>query len=180
MSLRVREAQPRDAEALAALNAQTWRESYDGLLPAQAAEGQARGPSFWRTTVTRARVDEGSRDDELFLADFDGAPAGFVWAGAARAEETPWEGEIFMLYVLQARQRQGAGRALFSAAAGHLARRGFFSWGAWCVADNAIARGFYEHLGGASAASGAQILNGVRVPVIGYAWRDVMISSPES
>lgn len=175
----VRAAEPDDADMLARLHAQTWREAYWGHLPDSAVRGEMRGPAYWRAQTVRAARDPAARDYTLLVAEAGGDGVGFSWCGPSRGNETPWQGEIYMLYVLNERQRRGAGRALLAAAANHLIQRGFFSVGLWCVESNGPARAFYEELGGTVVARGVQVVGGVRVDVVGYVWRDEVIADAD-
>jgi ribosomal protein S18 acetylase RimI-like enzyme len=172
----LRDAVPADANALGALHVRTWRESYWGVLPDESVlretpEGRAR---FWRTHLNLLRLSPTHRDESVTVArDGRGGLLGFAWAGAARGGRGDWDGEIYMLYVLHAAQRQGVGRLLLEGAARRLVRRGFFRLGLWVLEDNGPARAFYEALGGRETgtrrqqgASGAEV-------VAGYVWEDV-------
>lgn len=170
----VRPAASRDGATLARLHERTWREAYWGSLPDAVALGEARDATYWAAAASRIGKDARARDHALLLAEVERAeePIGYAWAGPARGRDEPWDGEVYMLYVLAAHHRRGVGRALIGAAAAHLVRRGFFHLGVWVVEENGPARAFYESLGGRLAAKGAQTVRGVRVPVVGYSWED--------
>lgn len=180
----LRHSELSDAAALAAVHERTWREAYWGALPDAASDSGLYSARHWRDVMAAARRPEG-RDHALLVADAqaddderaaDDAPSGlvgFVMAGEADArdgEQPSWDGEVFMLYVLDALQRRGIGGALLSAAGRHLASRGFFSMGLWCVADNGKARAFYEALGAARAGSRMHQMRGTATLVVGYRW----------
>jgi len=179
----LRDAQPDDARALAALHVRTWREAYWGVLPdavvlRETVEGRAR---FWRTHLARIRLSRWSRDENVTLAEEeDGGLVGFAWTGDARGPKAEWDGEIYMLYVLAAAQRQGVGQALMAEAAKSLARRGFFRIGLWVLEDNGPARAFYEALGGGQ--TGVRRVHGATSAetAAGYAWQDASVLFGES
>lgn len=173
----VRDAGPEDAPALGALHVLTWRESYWGVLPddsvlRETADGRAR---FWRGHLTRLRMAPDARDESVVVAQTrnrQGPLLGFSWAGAARGGRADWDGEIFMLYVLNAEQRQGVGRLLMAGAAQRLVRRGFFRIGLWVLEDNGPARAFYETLGGRPTGTRRQHGPSGSEVVAGYVWED--------
>ncbi len=174
----LRDANPRDASALASLHVRTWRESYWGVLPDEAvqretADGRAR---FWRAHLERLRVASDMRDESVAVAQArNGGLLGFTWSGAARGGRADWDGEIFMLYVLHAEQRQGVGRLLMAAAAQRLVQRGFFRIGLWVLEDNGPARAFYEALGGRSTGTRRQHGSSGSEIVAGYVWEDASV-----
>jgi ribosomal protein S18 acetylase RimI-like enzyme len=171
----VRDARIEDAAALGALHARTWREAYWGVLPdhmiaRETAEGRAR---WWRSYLARLTSSPRMRDESVAIAvEPDTAAAGFAWSGPARSADAEWDGEIYMLYVLQVAQRRGLGRNLMAAAARRLVSRGFFSLGLWVLDDNGPARAFYEALGGRPAGMRHDHVGGRETPVAGYVWTD--------
>ena len=68
---------------------------------------------------------------------------GFASCGPARHRLEGLEAEIYALYVLQAQQRRGVGRALVRACARHFVRHGCFGFYLWVLKANR-ARLFYE------------------------------------
>lgn len=175
----VRDAVPSDARALGALHVRTWREAYWGLLPDHAVlretvESRSR---FWRAHLEILRGSETFLDEDVALAveprrgEAD-ETVGFVWTGAARLREADWEGEIYMLYVLNAAQRRGVGRALLARAARSLVRRGFFRLGLWVLETNGQARAFYEAQGGRDIGVRRAHAPGELGVVTGYVWED--------
>lgn len=77
--------------------------------------------------------------------------AGFGSCGRQRSPdlaEAGFDGEFQAIYVLQAAQRRGVGRALMAEMARDLVSRGFQGGALWVLDGNRPARGFYEALGG--------------------------------
>ncbi|MCG8442426.1 MAG: GNAT family N-acetyltransferase [Caulobacterales bacterium] len=172
---RLRDADLDDAPSLGRLHARTWREAYWGVLPDPAIdretpEGRER---FWRAHLERLRSDDEFLDENVVIAEGeDGTPVGFVWVGGPRVIQAAWDGEIYMLYVLQSAHRGGVGRLLMGGAAQSLARRGLFRVGLWVLADNGPARAFYEALGGRPAGDRRERVGGGAQAVVGYVWDD--------
>jgi ribosomal protein S18 acetylase RimI-like enzyme len=176
----IRDALPSDARALGALHVRTWREAYWGLLPdrtvlRETVESRSR---FWRAHLEILRGSETFLDEDVALAmepsesEAEGEAVGFVWTGAARLREADWEGEVYMLYVLNDAQRRGVGRALLARAARSLVRRGFFRLGLWVLETNGQARAFYEAQGGRPTGVRRLQAPGELGFVTGYVWED--------
>jgi ribosomal protein S18 acetylase RimI-like enzyme len=176
----IRDAVASDARALGALHVRTWREAYWGLLPdrtvlRETVESRSR---FWRAHLEILRGSESFLDEDVALAvepakkDGESEAVGFVWTGAARLREAEWDGEVYMIYVLNAAQRRGVGRALLARAAQSLVRRGFFRFGLWVLETNGQAQAFYEALGGRPIGVRRSQAPGELGFVIGYVWED--------
>ena len=135
MGVTVRPAREDDAEAIAGVHVETWRDAYAGLLPQEVLDGLSRRRQMrrWRRAI---RDPEGELG-QVFVA---GAGAdGIAGFGSASREA----GEITTLYVRPGAQRRGVGRMLFHCMAEFL--EGPVSL--W-VLDGNPAAGFYERLGG--------------------------------
>lgn len=98
-----------DAPMLARLHVQAWAETYPGILP---PEEIARRTYAIRLAQWIAQINAGST--RIFtIPDY-----GFVQFGPQRDEALTAQGyaeELYALYLLQAGQGQGMGRALFDA-----------------------------------------------------------------
>jgi GNAT superfamily N-acetyltransferase len=160
----IRRARSLDAEALAMLQVDCWRESYTGIIPQPYLDGlsYAAHEREWRRRL-------GSRG-WAFLAVWQSQIVGFASGGRCRSVKG-FGGELYLLYILRQFQGRGIGRALFDAAHLELARRGYADMLVWVLADNP-ARRFYEHLGGEPTAESSCALGGTRLQQIAYAWRD--------
>lgn len=141
-TIRLRIAEPRDAQGLAQVHDTAWREAYRGIIPGRALEQmvERRGASWW----TRA-INRGSR---IAVLDFDETISGYASFGRNRAPSLPYRGEIFELYLDPTFQGLGFGARLFSAARRELANHGLTSFVVWTLAENERAVAFYERHGG--------------------------------
>jgi ribosomal protein S18 acetylase RimI-like enzyme len=172
----IRAATPADAAAIAHLHRETWRTTYAGILPADVIERQAgrRSESLWRNRLTDPPTLA-----TTWIAAIDGEAVGFASCGAARHLLEGLEAEIYALYVLQPRQRQGAGRELVRACARHFVRQGLFGFYLWVLKANR-ARLFYEALGGVEVAEKSERLGLHSFAQIAYAWHDLAPLAGES
>jgi GNAT superfamily N-acetyltransferase len=165
----VRLAALADAAAIAEIHRASWRSTYGGILPHAviAAHAGRRSESAWRRQLA-AREPEAC----TWVAELDGAPVGFASCGPARHRPEGLESEIYALYVLQAAQRRGAGRALVSESARHFVRHGRFGFYLWVLKANR-ARMFYETLGGREIAQKSERLGVHAFAQVAYGWHDL-------
>jgi GNAT superfamily N-acetyltransferase len=142
--LTLRTATIADAEAIAALHAESWRYAYRGSY----SDEYLDGPVFEdRREVWTKRLHETPANQYVVLAEEDGALIGFA---CAYGESDPrWGTLLDNLHVKPTLHRHGLGRKLVAAAARwtreNYPERGLFLW----VLDrNERGRAFYAALGG--------------------------------
>ena len=142
----LRRATPADAEALSAIGAATFTETFGHLYPAEDLQiflAEAYGPA--RTTKDLADPTKAA-----WLVEADGAVIGYAQVGPCELphpDVTPASGELKRFYFLKAWQNRGLGRGLFDAAIGWLLREGPRDlWiGVW--SENLGAQRFYARQG---------------------------------
>ena len=163
-------AGPADAEALARVHVQSWRETYRGLLPdaylaRMSEEAHAR-------RFAKALLKPGPDDVTLAVADRWGL-AGYAQGGPSR-RGAPGEAEVATLYLVRAAQNRGLGGKLLGDTARALAVRGARSLVISVLRDNFAARGFYEHLGGEPEAARREPgPGGGSYWEVAYRWADI-------
>ena len=141
----VRRAHADEADALAALGAETFVETFGHLYPpADLADflAEAYAPSLYARWAADPRFG-------LWVAERDGRPIGHAVAGPCHlphAEVTPDCGELWRLYVRREAQGQGLGGDLLEVALDWLARPGRRLWiGVW--SENLGAQRLYARYG---------------------------------
>lgn len=142
--IRIRSAEPADADAIARVQAATWQAAYLGMLPREilAAFGQAQGGAFWERVLVKAPTEA------VMVAELEHQVLGFVSAGPIRQRIPGYDGEFYALYVLPEAQGCGIGTALIAHAGRAFVRRRWVSAAVWVLEDNDLGRSFYEGLGG--------------------------------
>lgn len=171
MSLVIRSAKPRDADALARIEAEVWRDAYPSLVPdryltATLAPERRRG-------VWLRRLAGAGRSRTVVAHDGDGGETvGYATFGPSRWPLLPFGGEIYELYLRPDHQGHGYGRALCVWIADRFLEIRIASACVEVLAGN-HSRFFYETLGGRLVAHGAHTLAGVRLPTLIYGWDDV-------
>jgi GNAT superfamily N-acetyltransferase len=135
-------AGPGDADALAKLHVETWRETYVGLLPTGylGAMDVKRHARRWR-----AQLAASIKPAPVLVAEQRGGLVGYCVGGQASESDA----EVFTLYLLRRAQGGGLGAELLGGMARVLKADGARSLHLWVLAGNSRARAFYQHLGGA-------------------------------
>ena len=108
--VQVRPARLKDASALAAAYEEAWRNAYQGIIPHLSLQRMLakRGLRWWESAL-RKRTP-------LLVLDFGGEAAGYVTFGRSRLGRSPFQGEIFELYLHPIYQGLGFGEKLESGA----------------------------------------------------------------
>lgn len=173
----VRRAHAADAEGIAAVHAEVWRNAYAGILPA--AYLARLSPLRLAMTYRRGLVLR-EPGHALFAAvapdpEHGSRIIGFVSGGRARRAlhggDRP-QGEVETLYLLDDWRDQGIGRRLMRAMAAHLAAIGCRSVFLWALSENPASH-FYRRLGGQLAARERISFAGEEVEQAAWLWNPV-------
>ncbi|WP_166141444.1 GNAT family N-acetyltransferase [Methylosinus sp. RM1] len=164
-----------DADRLGAIHVACWRESYDRILPREmlsklTVEGRA---AMWSKILADSDAAAGSA---VWIAENDGRMVGFGSCGRQRDQmlmERGFDAEISAIYILRSCQGAGVGRAIMGAMASLLRERGNRAVSLWVLRENAPARGFYEHLGGAVVAEQEDARPEATLVEVAYGWHDL-------
>ncbi len=142
ITISIRRARSEDANDLSGVFDNTWRETYQGILPAITLERMIsrRGPRWWLQTIGRGRP--------LVVLDVGDRVAGYVSYGRCRDRSLPADGEIDEFYLAPEYQGLGFGKRLFNAVRNDLSDRGATRVAVWGLSDNDRACGFYRRMGG--------------------------------
>ena len=160
----VRRAKSADADAIADIQIETWRDTYAGLLPTGGLlrMSKAIDGARWRTMMVNG--------DHVLVAEE--APAGLVGFGSCgpcRSGAAGYAGEVYTLYVRPGRQGEGTGRLLLEALFAELRGAGYDSALIW-VLDRNPARFFYEAMSGRRIAERREKMWGTTVREAAYGW----------
>jgi ribosomal protein S18 acetylase RimI-like enzyme len=170
----VRHAAPADAASIAWVHVQSWRSTYRGLLPDDFLDALSvkDREQMWRRNLEAIAAERSSSC--LLIAEAEaGKIVGFASAGPEREKGSPFEGELYALYLLREHQGKGAGRSLLLAAARHLEGTGRRSMRVWVLKGNpAVA--FYESLGGIPAGEKSISIAGKEHVEVAYGWKDLV------
>ena len=134
----IRRALLADAGAIADVHVETWRNTYAGILPDSYLVDMSpkNHASLWTRLLRREPASE------LILVADDAAAGivGFVSAGHARKaglpRRSPYDAEVYTLYVTPDHQGTGLGRALLDAVFAGLVGRGHRTAIVWVLEAN--------------------------------------------
>ena len=168
MEFRVRVANTGDAEGIARVQVQSWRSTYTGIVPSaylKALDVMERTKG-WMTVIEGGQA-------AMLVAESAGEVFGFCCGGGLRDVQPgaveAYDGELYAIYVLAARQGSGAGRRLTETLEGVLRRQGFGRVLTWVLKDNP-AVGFYRRLGGVWVAEKTIEIGGEMLVEVAYGW----------
>ncbi|MFQ1702092.1 GNAT family N-acetyltransferase [Loktanella agnita] len=171
-SFLVRPATISDAGTIASINVTSWQETYVGLMPSEVIsrvtqEGRSR---MWTDILNSAEVT-GSL--AVFVAELDDEAVGYVSVGNQRDKgllERGFSSEITAIYVLEAAQRLGIGRALLRHGFHHLTKFDHTASSLWVLDSNRKARGFYKASGGEKVSEREEVRSDTTLREVAYGW----------
>jgi ribosomal protein S18 acetylase RimI-like enzyme len=156
-----------DIEGMARVAVDTWRLTYQGILPA-AHLGRMRHAAL---EGQRSRMMH-AQGVHHFVAieQRAGEVVGFASCGPTRNAAGGVPGELYELYVQNGFQGRGLGRRLFRAAKNQLAADGHEALVVWVLSNNPN-REFYPRMGGWLHAQKATRVGGAPIQQTAYRWR---------
>lgn len=145
MPVRIREATPQDAEAIAGIHVRAWQTAYRGQLSDDYLD-QLRVDE--RLDMHRAALEAPPAEYRMWVAEDSGHPVGFAVTGKSQdADAEDRTAELYAIYLEPEQLGTGVGRALFEHAVDDLRERGYRTATLWVLETNARARRFYEIAG---------------------------------
>jgi ribosomal protein S18 acetylase RimI-like enzyme len=173
--IRIRAAIPADAQAIARVHVEAWRESYRALVPEHVIEALSvdRNARMWAAVLAGRASSIVHVVERLGIAADEAELVGFGSATDARSTDLGVSGEITAIYLLESVKRRGIGRMLLTGLLGALAQRSHRSAGLWVLADNHGTRRFYEALGGHPGAPRLVTDGPADMHEIAYIWDDL-------
>jgi ribosomal protein S18 acetylase RimI-like enzyme len=165
---------PFEAEAMAALHVECWREAYADILPAELMATFSVGMRLplWQKVIP---------DEARFvLGAFDQAePVGFVISGpSAENYIEDQDGNLDTIYIAASHYRRGIGRELLARAAEDWLQRGGKTMTVGVLAQNIRARSFYESQGARLAKLTIYNWDGHELPDAIYVFEDLLSLIP--
>lgn len=175
---RIRSATPTDAQGIAAVHVETWRDVYAGIVPDEyiLSLNSVNRARLWTQILEKEKAGQ-----EVLVAEAGEANIiGFASGGPARSNNMPalrhFDAEIFTLYVHPNHQGRGLGRALLIETFSALSRRGCLDAFLWVLSANP-ARFFYEAMAGQSVAERTEKFAGAELAETAYAWDNLLIDA---
>lgn len=140
----VRLARSTDAQGIADVHIQSWRETYSGLIPDRLmdAEALAKRGRMWTSILALDPLP-----GRIAVAERDGRVVGFAFAGpathpdASKGMVPARDWHLYSIYLLSGEQGTGVGRSLLDMVAEDRPAQ------LWVLKENEPARAFYEMQG---------------------------------
>ncbi|AWC21719.1 GNAT family N-acetyltransferase [Aminobacter aganoensis] len=164
LTIDIRKAEPRDADAIAEVHHEAWRGAYSGIIPHRALTAMInrRGGEWWANAIRRAAT--------VLVIEIGGKIAGYATLGRNRARELKQQGEIYELYLRPECQGIGLGSRLFAAARQRLADHGLKGMVVWALEENENALSFYAGAGGRDIAEGVEVFDQKALKKVAFVW----------
>lgn len=166
----IRVATIEDAEGIAFVHVNAWKETYRGLMPDSILDGL----SVQQRTLTWSNRLNDPHDPyhRILVAEAKDKIVAFASYGKELASDPEHEGELFAIYVLKEFQGQGIGRSLVRRVAEGLQAMNITSMLVWVLADNPYQK-FYERLGGVYLREKMFEIAGASLKEKAYGWKDI-------
>lgn len=176
----IREARVVDAPAMGRCMVETWLAAHRSHVPQAAWERrrltwtpEVSATGWQRQLLERDAAPQPQRACYLVAEDAAGDIVGLAAGAAVGDTGSARLGEIWVLYVSEARQRQGVGRRLVRRVAAHLHGQGVTRLQIAVPQANHDASRFYEALGGHWSDSRLLDEDGDLLPERIYSWPDI-------
>jgi ribosomal protein S18 acetylase RimI-like enzyme len=169
VTVRYRRASLGDADAIAALHADSWRRNYRGAFSDAFLDGDVVSD---RLHVWRERLSRPQPTDRTVVAEDAGAVVGF--AHTVLDDDPTWGALLDNLHVTHERRGHGIGSGLLAVTAAIVVEdRPSSGLYLWVLEQNEAAQAFYEARGGTCAGrQPSEPPGGGTAIVLRYAWPD--------
>lgn len=154
-----------DAEAIAKVHTQAWKESYQGIYDSDFLDSL----SYEKRLPFRKQILENPSPQSLHLvAVHNEQVIGFLDAGPSHEHREGVLGEVYAIYLLEGYKGLGLGRRMMHLAAEFLQEQHLTPYAVWALENNIPARGLYEKLGGIEMFERLDERSGTSYKVVGY------------
>ena len=166
----IRPATLTDAEGIATIHVNAWKETYRGLMPDSVLDNLSieRRTDQWKSIL--------SNPDDVYhlalVAEKNAGVIGFANYGREREGDLEYPGELYSIYLLKEFQGQGIGRSLMQKTTEGLLGLEIESMLVWVLADNPY-REFYKRLGGLFVRDKIVEIGGASLKEQAYGWKDI-------
>jgi GNAT superfamily N-acetyltransferase len=169
-SIVIRAARASDAEAIARVRVESWRETYRGLIPQAYLDAMQLEASraMWEKVLAA-----GSHAISVFVAERGAEVIGFGSGNMLAEPKHGFDAELSAIYIRREFQHAGVGRRLVAEIAASQRALGAHGLIVWVIAGNKAARVFYERLGAELVIEQPFQWDGMDLVEAGYGWRNL-------
>lgn len=166
----IREASFLDAREIAEVSVDSWRSTYQGILPHRFLRSLCYDKL---EEIFRQRLFPGDSSDFIYVAeDENHRIIGYATGGRERTGLTRFQGELYELYIPRPYQCRGIGGKLVSVVARRFIREDIRNLLIWVLVYNPSCA-FYQSLGGSIVHQKTTNFGGTKLLEIGYGWSDI-------
>jgi RimJ/RimL family protein N-acetyltransferase len=168
--LTIREADPSDAAQIAQVNLESWMSTYRGILDEAYLQSRSLDDQvqIWNSTLTQFNPSE-----NRFVAVAGNHVVGYCGGGRNPDTRSPFQSEMFGIYILKQYQGQGLGKQLTHVMARWLQKQGSQSMLVWVMDKNPY-RSFLEKIGGELLDQTRDVdYGGKKLTVVSYGWTNM-------
>jgi len=164
MNLTIRKADTEDAAAIAHVHVESWKTTYAGIVSDVflASLNKEDRTISWQERIL-------ADDISIFVAEDEKSIFGFAAGGKLREKLDDYDAELYAIYLLRERQKQGVGRTLIITLASALRTKGFTSMLVWVLEQNSSVS-FYERLGAVQVARKVINIGGADLQELAFGW----------
>ncbi|HTC76605.1 MAG TPA: GNAT family N-acetyltransferase [Edaphobacter sp.] len=164
MKLKIRKAKIEDASAIGHVQVESWKTTYAGIVSdifLNSMNKEERAQS-WREQILADNI-------LILVAEEETGIFGFAAGGEIREKLEEYDAELYAIYLLRERQRQGVGGTLCLALASALQTSGFTSMVVWVLEQNPSVS-FYQRLGAVQIARKVIDIGGDDLQELAFGW----------
>jgi ribosomal protein S18 acetylase RimI-like enzyme len=164
MNLTIRKADIEDAAAIAHVHVESWKTTYAGIVSDDflASLNKEVRTQSWQEQILTANIS-------ILVAEDETGIFGFAAGGKIREKLDDYDAELYAIYLLRERQKQGAGRTLCLTLASALQTKGFTSMIVWVLEQNPSVS-FYQRLGAVQIARKVINIGGADLQELALGW----------
>jgi GNAT superfamily N-acetyltransferase len=166
----IRPAEAGDAEQIAFVNHEAWLSTYHGILDDAYLESRSLDDqvALWQETLAQRNPSA-----QRYVALQGSKVLGYCGGGRNPDPHSPFQSELFGIYVLKQQQGQGVGRQLSVVLANWLLVQGHQSMLVWVMEKNPYRR-FYASIGGELLDQSRDVdYGGKKIGVVSYGWTNL-------
>jgi GNAT superfamily N-acetyltransferase len=160
----IRKAKVEDAGAIAHVQVESWKTTYAGIVSDVflATLNKEERTQSWKAQILADNIS-------IFLVEDETGIFGFVAGGEVREKLEEYDAELYAIYLLRERQRQGVGKTLSLTLASALQTQGYTSMLVWVLEQNPSVS-FYQRLGAAQIARKIINIGGADLQELAFGW----------
>ncbi|GAA4025412.1 GNAT family N-acetyltransferase [Actimicrobium antarcticum] len=171
----LRVATPDDAEGIAMVRIDSWRQTYRDIIPDTYLDNMEveESMNLWHRVLSTP-----SAKTSVFVAELDGEVVGFAAGKMLDEPKFGLDAELAAIYLIPDLQRAGIGGRLVNMVARAQQEQGANGLITWVISRNKIARQFFEKHQAELLVEQAFSWDGIDMLEVGYGWRNLSLFRP--